>query len=252
VIQPTVDWNCITLGSVSLDLSGVNPFMISWSNGVTGDTSITGLDPGDFSVLITDGNGCTATDTFTVVPSPVLMFDVPSSYTVQLGDSVLISITGDIQTPGLTYAWTPAGILSCPTCPSSQAYPFQDTVVTIEITDADSCVYFLETSIIVIHDTVSLDQIYAPNVFSPNGDGINDYWTIFSKLDDTYVHQMVIFDRWGTLVYAKEAFVLNTSTGWDGTIKGKPLNPGVFAYTARLTLGDGRDVVVKGDVTLVR
>lgn len=252
VVQSMVDWNCITLGSVSLDLSGVNPFMIVWSNGVTGDTSIAGLDPGTYSVLITDGNGCTTTDTFTVVSSPLLMFDVPSSYTVPLGDSVLITITGDTQTPGLTYDWTPPGILSCPTCPSSLAFPEQNTVVTIQITDADSCVYFLETAIVVTSDTSSLDQIYVPNVFSPNGDGVNDYWTIFSKLEDTYVHQLVVFDRWGSLVYHKEEFVLNTINGWDGTLKGKPMNPGVFAYTARLTLGDGRDVVVKGDVTLVR
>jgi gliding motility-associated-like protein len=252
LIQSVVDWNCLTYGSIDLDLSGVSPFMIAWSNGVTGDSILTGLDAGDYSVLITDDNGCSVEDTFSVIESPVLNFDVPGTYTVHAGDSVLITITGDTQVPGLSYEWTPAGILSCTTCPSSLAFPDQDTVISILITDADSCTYFLEAAINVISDTSFFDQIYVPNVFSPNGDGINDNWRIFSKLQDTYVHQLIIFDRWGSLIYAEQDFVLNSSIGWDGTFKGKLMNPGVFAYTVRLTLGDGRDVVVKGDVTLVR
>ena len=125
--------------------------------------------------------------------------------------------------------------------------------MVIQITDADSCVYYLETFIEVIPDIPTVtDNIYAPNVFSPNGDGINDFWTISSRLDNTFVKDLTIFDRWGNMVFSKSEFVLNTFDGWDGTFNGKSMNPKVFVYFASLTLGDGKEVVVKGDVMLVR
>ena len=253
LIQSTVDWNCETLGSIDLDISGAGPFSVLWEQGIDGDTMITGLPEGDYPVTITDANGCTVTDTFSIISSPGLLFDVPSLYTIQEGDSVLIVITGDVGEPGLQFDWTPSGILNCLTCPSSFASPLQDTLVTIQITDADSCVYYLETFIEVIPDIPTVtDNIYVPNVFSPNGDGINDFWKISSRLDNTFVHELTIYDRWGNMMLYKTAFVLNTFDGWDGTFQGKSMNPNVFVYIASLTLGDGKEVVVKGDVMLVR
>ena len=253
VIQSATDWNCETLGTIVLDLSGAGPFNILWQQGIDGDTIVTGLPEGDYPVTITDANGCTTTDTFSIIASPGLLFEVPSSYTINEGDSVLITITGDVNQPGLSFTWTPFGILSCPTCPASWAYPLQDTLVTIQITDADSCVYSLETFIEVIPDVPMVtDNIYVPNVFSPNGDGINDFWKISSRMDNTFVKELTIYDRWGNMLFYKSAFVLNTFDGWDGTFKGKALNPNVFVYFASLTLGDGKEVVVKGDVMLVR
>jgi gliding motility-associated-like protein len=253
VIQSEVDWNCETLGSINLDISGSGPFSVLWQQGVDGDSIVTGLPEGDYPVTITDANGCTVADIFSIVASPGWLFEVPSLYTIDEGDSVLITITGDIDQPGLSYIWTPAGILDCPTCPSSLAYPIQDTLITIQITDADSCVYNIETFIEVIPfiSTVT-DHIYVPNVFSPNGDGINDFWMISSRLDNTFVKELTIYDRWGNMLLYKSAFVLNTFEGWDGTFNGKSMNPNVFVYFASLTLGDGKEVMVRGDVMLVR
>ena len=96
------------------------------------------------------------------------------------------------------------------------------------------------------------DQLYVPNVFSPNGDGINDSWKMYSRLANTQVMELTIFDRWGTLILVKEDFDLATWQGWDGMFKGEMYNPGVFAYRAHLILGDGQKVFVKGDITLIR
>ena len=246
------DWTCPDYGSIALYVSGAGPFSYSWTPGVSGDTLITGLPDGDYSVIVTDANGCSVSDTFTIASPPLLSFNVPAVYTLQYGDSVLISITGDINAPDLVFDWNPAGIIQCPTCSSSLVYPDADTTVLIQITDANSCTYELQTTILVVSDTTETDALYVPNVFSPNGDGINDYWRMYTKLDDAMIHKLIIFDRWGSLLYAKEEFALNSIDGWDGTFKGKPMSPGVFAYTAILTLGNGKEVTVKGDITLVR
>ncbi|HSF89387.1 MAG TPA: gliding motility-associated C-terminal domain-containing protein, partial [Saprospiraceae bacterium] len=252
VVQSTIDWNCSTLGSITLDISGAGPFNIMWSNGLPGDTIVTDLDPGDYTVMITDANGCVLTDTFSIVAPPSLTFNVQNLYTIHPGESVLITIEGDVTEPGLSFQWTPADSLACPACPATLAFPDQTTTYLIQITDADSCIYHLQTTILVTIDSNTLDQVYAPNVFSPNNDGINDFWTISSKLENTYVKDLMIFDRWGNMVYAKTEVALNSFDGWDGTKDGKPMNPGVFVYVARLILGDGQEAVLQGDVTLVR
>lgn len=252
IVQSVIDWNCETLGSITLDITGSDPFSILWGQGITGDTMVSGLHEGVYPVMITDVNGCSWTDTFSIMASPGLSFDVPPFYSIQQGDSALIVITGDVLEPGLQFQWTPAEILSCPACTSSLAYPLQSTNVVIVITGEDGCVYALETYIEVFIDSSLIDQVYAPNVFTPDGDGINDHWNISSKLENTFVQQLAIYDRWGNIVYSQTDVPLNSIEGWDGTKDSKRLNPGVFVYVGRLLLGDGREVELKGDITLVR
>jgi gliding motility-associated-like protein len=247
-ITGAVDWNCIHQGSIDLALSGVPPLVIDWQPGGMTDSTVVGLAEGTYVVTVTDGNGCTSSEQFDVVASTPLSFSLPPSYTLTEGDSVWITISGDVTTPGLSFSWTPAGLLSCPSCPETWAFPLSDTTVTVVVTDADSCTYALETRLIV---EIS-DLLYIPNVFSPNGDGINDRWTLYTRYPEAFVHELHVFDRWGDHIFSKTDFSLDSFAGWDGTFRGKPVNPGVFAYVARLTLSDGRTLDVKGDVTLLR
>jgi gliding motility-associated-like protein len=95
--------------------------------------------------------------------------------------------------------------------------------------------------------------VYIPNVFSPNGDGINDFFTIYGNKDVEQVLEMRIFDRWGNFVYANNRFPPNEENyGWDGAFKNIAMNPAVFAYWAHVQFTDGSVAFYKGDVTLVR
>ena len=62
-------------------------------------------------------------------------------------------------------------------------------------------------------------------LFSPNGDGINDYWKIPNILDLGRVH-VKVYDRWGNLIYESTDYQNN----WDGTYKGKPVPEGAYIY----------------------
>jgi gliding motility-associated-like protein len=165
---------------------------------------------------------------------------------------VEIGLTGSINESGLTFEWTPSQFLSCNGCPTTWAFPDSSTLLSVVITSADSCTYELETYITVLFDSSSFDQIYIPNVFSPNGDGINDYWRIYSRLDNTFVNSITLFDRWGEFIFHKEKYVVNSFDGWDGTFRNKMMQPGVFAYVGEITLGDGTRQKVKGNVTLIK
>jgi len=253
VIESTIDWNCETLGTIALSVTGDGPFNYQWNPPYTGDTLLTGLQDGDYIVVIKDANGCTATETYTITGSPELFFEVEDYFIVNQGESVFIEIFGDVDESGLVFQWSPSDILECSSCPSTNATPFEDTHLLITIVDTNGCTYYLQTYIAVISDTSGLDGIYIPNVFSPNNDGINDLWSIFSKHENTYANKLNIFDRWGNVVYSREDFVVNGyDSGWDGTMNGKPLNPGVFVYQVVLTLSDGSQKSIHGNITLLR
>ena len=104
--------------------------------------------------------------------------------------------------------------------------------------------------------TVTVNQVesvFVPSAFTPNGDGVNDVFVVYGSVDVDEVEQLLIFDRWGELVYEADNFQPNDiSAGWDGTFKGKKLNPAVFVYYTRIRLVNGETITRKGDVTLLR
>jgi gliding motility-associated-like protein len=95
--------------------------------------------------------------------------------------------------------------------------------------------------------------VYIPNVFSPNGDGINDVFLIQTNDRVAGIVSFRIFDRWGNVVFEDFNFLPNEPQhGWDGLFRGKEMNPAVFTYIAELTDLDGGSILKAGEVTLVR
>ena len=69
----------------------------------------------------------------------------------------------------------------------------------------------------------------------------------------TEIQDFEIFNRWGDIMYKLTNFQPNDpALGWDGTFRGKPLDPGVYVYWAKVKFVDGTVEVFKGDVTLIR
>lgn len=89
-----------------------------------------------------------------------------------------------------------------------------------------------------------------PNAFSPNGDGLNDYFAPVITGEDYFLQSFLVFDRWGQCVY--EAYLNNGLRGWDGSANGKPAEMGVYFYQIIINNPSGNQVLKKGDVTLVR
>lgn len=124
---------------------------------------------------------------------------------------------------------------------------------TIEITviaaDINGCV---AQSRLVIDASIA-PEVYIPNVFSPNQDGINDFFTVYGNKDVEEIVELRIFDRWGNLVFVNDHFPpAEEHYGWDGSFRNHEMNPAVFAYWARVRFTDDSEESYKGDVTLVR
>jgi gliding motility-associated-like protein len=94
--------------------------------------------------------------------------------------------------------------------------------------------------------------IQVPQAFTPDGDGINDYFTIFGK--NIVQYEIRIFNRWGELVYhSTNPDELNDlNRGWDGTHKGKLQNTATFVYYITARDINNIPIELKGNVTLIR
>ena len=95
----------------------------------------------------------------------------------------------------------------------------------------------------IINLTLKPCQLYLPNVFSPNRDGVNDTFRVQAK-ESTENYTILVYDRWGSLVYE--------GPEWDGRVKGKPAPQGVYIYFVRLDNGASSEPAAQGSVTLIR
>lgn len=99
---------------------------------------------------------------------------------------------------------------------------------------------------------LSYYQIFIPNAFSPNNDGINDRFVIRGGADLERIVEMQIFDRWGNLVFSNKFFNPNDPfEGWNGRYKGQFVPPGIYVYSLIVKMSDGQDRSMAGDVLLI-
>ena len=89
-------------------------------------------------------------------------------------------------------------------------------------------------------------DIFAPSAFSPNDDGTNDIFQIFTP--NIATGELTIFNRWGQAIYRSA----DLSQGWDGTFNGKAVQEGVYVFVVTVTGVDGSTVTRQGTVTLIR
>lgn len=91
-----------------------------------------------------------------------------------------------------------------------------------------------------------------PNAFSPNGDGINDYFNVYNAKSLVSFHA-AIFNRWGQQLYSWGLNEIDCEEcGWDGTYKGKPVKSGVYYVVVKAKGADGIEYEYRKDVNLLR
>ena len=96
-------------------------------------------------------------------------------------------------------------------------------------------------------------EVFIPNSFTPNGDGINDVFSVYGNDQVIKVRNLAIFDRWGNALYSQSDLPINDpSEGWDGHFRDDLMDPGVYVYVVEVELLDGTIRLFKGDVTLTR
>jgi gliding motility-associated-like protein len=146
-----------------------------------------------------------------------------------------------------SYNWFTAD--TCTQCPVIIVQPEETTLFQVEVVDEHGCATSDEVLITVL---ISKD-ISLPNIFSPNGDGVNDELAVPAHPSIAGIERFVIYDRWGSMVFNAVDQLPGSQAGiWDGTFKESPASPGVYTCIAEVSFLDGTFLSLVWDVTLVR
>lgn len=95
-------------------------------------------------------------------------------------------------------------------------------------------------------------SLEVPNAFSPNGDGINDYFNVYSA-KSLVSFSAAIFNRWGQKIYSWGLDEVGCDNcGWDGTYNGKPVKSGVYFVVVKAKGADGLEYDFRKAVNLLR
>jgi len=227
--------------SATFTLNG-NFATIQWS---TGDSiaSVTLTQAGAVSVQVTNANGCTATDNATVIVNAAPTVNAGLDTTIFDFETVLLNPTANNPQNINGFLWTPSTGLSCTACENPIASPDSTILYQLQYTDLNRCVDF--DSLLV---TVIDGEFFAivPNAFTPNGDGENDFLFVYHKGLERLVFR--IYNRWGSLIFE----TTDPTAGWNGTFKGKELNPDVFVYELYAEFFNFKAQRTTGSVTLLR
>jgi len=236
---------------------GLTDFTYSWvstpASGLSHLDSTNVDDPyfdnafGTFTFTLTadlhgDWGTCVIKDTMSV--NSVLgekLHNVTSNLTVNYGSSIQLNADSLLY-----YWWIPDnGTLSNPNINNPIATPDTTTTYTVYGMDRYGCVD--SQNVIVVVDSNMHETI--PTAFTPNNDGLNDYFhpvgLTFQNLVDFRV-----YNRWGQQVFYTSS---PSSKGWDGTFNGVPCDMDTYFYTIIVYRPDhGDNVIYKGDITLIR
>lgn len=206
---------------------------------------VEGLEAGTYDVVVRDAAGCELIIVTSILPPPEVTITLNSTHTIGLGETVhLNAMSNSIN---VLYTWSHTDTLSTA---SAIVQPMETTLYQISIIDTLTFCTAARTISIFVDQR---PRVYAPNIFSPNGDGNNDKFFISGGSDVINIASLRIFARGGQLVYEDVNLAPNEeSRGWDGKLNREPMNPDVFVFVAEVNFFDGRTEIIKGDLLLIR
>ncbi|MFL5787765.1 MAG: PKD domain-containing protein [Flavisolibacter sp.] len=199
------------------------------------------------TALATNSSGCMDTAYKNILIQPLPQVEMPSALTVQAGFPVTIPATYSANV--ISYLWMPETGLSCTTCAQPVAGPKFNTKYTVSFIDSNGCRNSAQIQVIVICKNAN---VFVPNTFSPNGDGMNDVFYVRGRGLDR-VKSLRIFNRWGQVVFEQTNFPVNDATyGWNGTFKGNKPIPDVYVYQLEVFCENSQVIHFEGNVALIQ
>lgn len=195
-------------------------------------------------VSATSPNGCVAEDSIWIAVG-----NIPDSLVNATANPSVVPIGGQTQLTaypsGYSYVWLPSNLVENQFTQQTTAEVESSTLFVVLI--SDGVCQKMDTVWVQAYPFVCDDPfVYIPNAFTPNGDGENDKLFVYGAMIQGILFR--IYDRWGELVFE----TTNRNEGWDGTFRGKLLDPDVYDYYLQVDCVDGLQNIIKGNITLMR
>jgi gliding motility-associated-like protein len=242
------------LASGGTPYSDYPPYIYDWNAGHSQDTIVFGLCPRflDYPLTIMDSVGCTLDTTYFVdyLKSPKVDFTLLPKDTVYLTNpNIQVEFPDSMKKYIANWTWDFGDDIKVPNVnPCTHTYSKTGQFpVQLSFTDLNGC-----DTTIMAQLTVKVAELKIPNVFTPNGDGINDDFVVEIKGESKDVdyrlaylsNSFVVFDRWGKKVFSQNNY---QSGDWDGA----NLSDGTYFYILKC-IGQFGDDVFRGSVAILR
>lgn len=180
---------------------------------------------------------CTAADT-------MLIRNIPQPY-IELGLDTLMCYGKTLTLPAVLFANDSTSFLWS-NGSTQPRYTVRDNEL-VKVRMSNRC-GISEDSVLV---TYRVCEVWMPTAFSPNGDGLNDYFHMLGDVKNVSFFRMSVYNRWGQMVFSAD----DVRSGWDGRLKGKDAELGTYYYVIKLVYNGMNGAISqmwKGDVTLIR
>ena len=234
---PTVSINSVSVcaGQAALLTSNVLPSggTYTWSPGGQTTSQITETPSATSGYSLTyEVNGCTASAVGQIIINtpPVVVLSSDGNNLAPM-ETVVLTATG-----GGTYQWSTGQSGSV-----ISVNPVQTSVYCATVTSAEGC----QVSDCIEITVTGQSTLYFPNVFTPNGDGVNDVY--FTPAFNLLNYDLRIYNRWGELMF----HTTDPEKGWDGSFQGKTATTGVYVYILKAKGADDIDYNKSGHITLL-
>lgn len=238
-------------GSIEVTGTGGDPFYnYSIDGGIfTPSPFFNGLGEGDYDLAVQDIKGCRDTFEVSLFDPPALEVDAGPDITVTLGDMADLDAIGTPAALITQYSWDPSASLSCDDCTDPTATAPGTTTYTVTVSNAAGCSASDEVTVFVREDR----PIYIPNAFSPNGDGFNDFFTLYGGNAAREIELLRVYNRWGALVFEAQNIDLGDERrGWDGFFKNQEVGPDVYAFYAKVAFIDDVVLLYEGSINVIK
>jgi len=182
---------------------------------------------------------------------PYIPFDVSfpvDTIKLQRGDTKSLNFNhqGD---PITNLLWSPSSILNCSSCTTPILKTNVNQVIKLNANTKYQCTDSAYLEILAFYQS----RFKLPNVFTPNGDGLNDYFYLIAAEEIKTIKIFQVLNRWGEIVFeTKNARPNDLAFAWNGTKKGKELPQGTYVYYLVFELDNGTTESHKGNITLIR
>lgn len=237
----------ICLGA-SAQLNASGGTIYSWSPtafltaaNIPNPVSVKPTDNVRYIVTVRDVLGCPkpAKDTMILTVANIKADAGPRDTSVVLGQPLQLGASGSIN-----YAWTPTTWLNDPFISNPISLPQNDIEYVVRVSNNFGC---FDTDSIRVHVYKIKPDLYVPNAFTPNGDGINNIFRpipIGMKSVDIFR----VYNRWGQMLYSGTG----NGAGWDGRFAGRPQETATYVWYAEGIDYLNNKIKRKGTVILIR
>jgi gliding motility-associated-like protein len=249
------DISCFGKNDGTLKINGVTggyePYRYYLNGQPVNANAVSMLPEGTYTIEVSDKYDCKkSVDVSIQEPAPLQIFASEDSVNIYITEAVDLTFTSNYPLSELaSIIWRDVDGNIVGNDEYLRFQPDESGNIELLVITDKGCEERTKIKIVVEKDL----DITIPNIFSPNGDGINDRLIIFKNKIPAKISRMTVFDRYGNKVFDDAGMLFNDpAMGWDGTFNGKAIQPGVYILILEIIDFTGSKKRIVKDLTILK